>query len=382
MSLLAAPTSNGPKRIRPYTFAPTHVCWGLDNRTVLARCIVEPGSMANRVEFRSAGADANPYLIIAGVLAAGIDGVERSLKPPPMSVGNMYSNPGKHAPLATDLTGAIAAYADSPLAAQLGEFFSKSYVSLALAEVALAAEHSPDPDDVNEWERGPLHRAQLSKWTPSTSLRRASTSRASLTSGSRSCARQLALRGTRMSRRGSGPLPATRMFEAVSKAPDIFSSAIGHSNLWDLETDALEARRSIIDSDAPDHTRLRRLVSKAFTPKNIRSWEQTARDIAAGLLDEFVRRGGGDWVELVGAPLPIQVILSILGVPIEDADYLVELSNYLVEGTGTNRRCPQTPTATRRRFGSCLSVARPVMRSTSTASEWASCVEPSRPTIS
>ncbi|GIT46810.1 MAG: hypothetical protein Ct9H300mP12_13950 [Acidimicrobiales bacterium] len=38
---------------------PTHVHWGLDNRTVLARCIVEDGSTANRVEFRSAGADAN-----------------------------------------------------------------------------------------------------------------------------------------------------------------------------------------------------------------------------------------------------------------------------------------------------------------------------------
>jgi len=41
MTLIGAPTSNGPRRIRPYTFAPTHVTWGLDNRTVLARCIAE-----------------------------------------------------------------------------------------------------------------------------------------------------------------------------------------------------------------------------------------------------------------------------------------------------------------------------------------------------
>lgn len=120
----------------------------------------------------------------------------------------------------------------------------------------------------------------------------------------------------------------------VSLAPKVFSSAIGHTNLWDLEADALHARRSIIDSDAPDHTRLRRLVSKAFTPRNIALWEDTTRAIAAELLDEFVERGGGDWVDLVAAPLPIRVILSVLGVPMSDADFLVELSNYLVEGTG------------------------------------------------
>ncbi|MGA1438225.1 MAG: cytochrome P450 [Ilumatobacteraceae bacterium] len=119
----------------------------------------------------------------------------------------------------------------------------------------------------------------------------------------------------------------------VSKSPERFSSGMGHTNLWDLEADALEARRSIIDTDAPDHTRLRRLVSAAFTPRNIRRWEDTTRAIAGELLDGFVERGGGDWVELVAAPLPIRVILTILGVPVDDADHLVELSNYLVEGT-------------------------------------------------
>lgn len=133
----------------------------------------------------------------------------------------------------------------------------------------------------------------------------------------------------------SGFWAATRHADvkAVSMAPKVFSSGVGHTNLWDLEADALEARRSIIDTDPPDHTRLRRLVSKAFAPNSIRVWEQTTRAIAAELLDGFVERGGGDFVELVAAPLPIRVILTILGVPVEDADHLVELSNYLVEGT-------------------------------------------------
>ncbi|MDE0067631.1 MAG: glutamine synthetase family protein [Acidimicrobiaceae bacterium] len=155
LTLLGSPTSNGPKRIRPYTFAPTHVHWGLDNRTVLARCITESGSSANRVEFRPAGADANPYLIIAGVLAAGADGVERSLVPPPMSQGDMYTNPGDCTPLPTDLSGAVAAYESSTLAQQLGDMFSRSYASIAAAEVALEAENSEsdDPDHVSQWER-------------------------------------------------------------------------------------------------------------------------------------------------------------------------------------------------------------------------------------
>lgn len=153
MSLLGAPTANGPRRIRPYTFAPTHVHWGLDNRSVLARCIVEAGSSANRVEFRSAGADANPYLLIAGALAAGCDGIERGLELGAMSVGDMYADPGDCTALATDLTGVLAAYEGSALASMLGDTFSRSFASLSREEERLAAEHNPDPDDVNDWER-------------------------------------------------------------------------------------------------------------------------------------------------------------------------------------------------------------------------------------
>lgn len=126
----------------------------------------------------------------------------------------------------------------------------------------------------------------------------------------------------------------------VSKTPAVFSSAVAHTNLWDLEADALEARRSLIDTDAPDHTRLRRLVARSFTPLNVRRWEDTIRAIAVELLDDFVAMGGGDWVEHVAAPLPIRAILTMLGVPVEDADYLVELSNFLVEGTGDTQSIP------------------------------------------
>lgn len=128
--------------------------------------------------------------------------------------------------------------------------------------------------------------------------------------------------------------------KTVSKDGKVFSSAVGMTNLWDLEADAIEARRSLIDSDAPDHTRLRRLVARAFTPKNIRRWEDTVRAITVDLLDAYLAKGEGDFVAEVAAPLPIRVILTMLGVPVEDAGYLVELSNFMVEGTGDTQSIP------------------------------------------
>ena len=120
----------------------------------------------------------------------------------------------------------------------------------------------------------------------------------------------------------------------VSRNPGVFSSGIGHTNLWDLEADALAARRSLIDTDDPAHTRLRRLVSRRFTPRAVRGFTEATTEIAVELLDRFVASGGGDWVRHVAAPLPIRVIMLILGVPDADAEYLTELSDHLVEGTG------------------------------------------------
>ena len=66
----------------------------------------------------------------------------------------------------------------------------------------------------------------------------------------------------------------------VSKRHTEFSTAAGFVMLEDLEPDAMEARRSMIESDPPEHTRLRRLVSPLFTPRAIREWEGRARAVA------------------------------------------------------------------------------------------------------
>ena len=154
LSLLGSPVPNGYKRVRPYTFAPTHVHWGLDNRSVMCRLTVGAGS-ANRVEYRAPGSDANPYLMIAGLLAAGADGLERGADPGPMSVGDKYDDPGDAAPLPANAHDGIAAYEGSALAAALGEEFSTNFVLMAKAELEKFADAGCDPvgDNVSDWER-------------------------------------------------------------------------------------------------------------------------------------------------------------------------------------------------------------------------------------
>ena len=83
-----APTVNSYKRYRAGTFAPTRIAWSVDNRTVGFRVVGRGPSL--RVECRIPGADANPYLAYAALLAAGLDGIERCLEPEPAFVGDAY----------------------------------------------------------------------------------------------------------------------------------------------------------------------------------------------------------------------------------------------------------------------------------------------------
>ncbi|MFI6537441.1 cytochrome P450 [Nonomuraea sp. NPDC050547] len=74
----------------------------------------------------------------------------------------------------------------------------------------------------------------------------------------------------------------------------------------------------MLDVEPPVHTRLRRLVSKAFTPRMVESLRPRVRAIAGGLVDAFVAKGGGDLLAEVAEPLPVTVIAEMLGIP--DAD--------------------------------------------------------------
>ncbi|MFD7226572.1 cytochrome P450 [Streptomyces sp. NPDC059881] len=78
----------------------------------------------------------------------------------------------------------------------------------------------------------------------------------------------------------------------------------------------------LLDLEAPDHTRIRRLVTKAFTPRTVQELEPTVRRLAAGLVGKLVGNGGGDLLAEVAEPLPVAVIAEMLGIPESDRDPL------------------------------------------------------------
>ncbi|MGR4884297.1 glutamine synthetase family protein [Streptomyces sp. LARHCF249] len=95
-SLLYAPNINSYKRFRPGSFAPTAVAWGVDNRTCALRVVGHGRSM--RFENRLPGGDVNPYLAVAGLVAAGIYGIENRLELPEVCTGNAYTADYAHVP--------------------------------------------------------------------------------------------------------------------------------------------------------------------------------------------------------------------------------------------------------------------------------------------
>jgi cytochrome P450 len=81
-------------------------------------------------------------------------------------------------------------------------------------------------------------------------------------------------------------------------------------------------RNGMLDREPPDHTRLRRLVSKAFTPRRTAELRPTVERIANGVVDDLLAAGGGDLIATVAEPLPVTVIAELLGVPEADRHQL------------------------------------------------------------
>ncbi len=77
-------------------------------------------------------------------------------------------------------------------------------------------------------------------------------------------------------------------------------------------------RNGMLDREPPDHTRLRRLVAKAFTPRRVEELRPTVQRMADELVARLVAEGGGDLISVVAEPLPVAVIAELLGVPLAD----------------------------------------------------------------
>ncbi|MFN8019576.1 MAG: glutamine synthetase family protein, partial [Acidimicrobiales bacterium] len=113
LALLFAPTVNSYKRFQPDSWAPTAVAWGLDNRTCGLRLVGH--GQGYRVESRIPGADVNSYLAFAGVIAAGLYGIEHELDPGEAFEGNAYVDPDvEHIP--STLVEAIELFRGSEVA--------------------------------------------------------------------------------------------------------------------------------------------------------------------------------------------------------------------------------------------------------------------------
>jgi glutamine synthetase len=156
--VFAAPTVNGYKRYRPYSFAPDRVCWAVENRGALVRVQGSAGDSGSHVEMRSGEPAANPYLYLAANVAAGMDGVARSLTPPAAVEADPYAAPGA-VMLPTSLSAAVQALeGDAFYRSAFGDTLIDYLLLMKRAEFAryeawLADAGLKDSaDEVTEWE--------------------------------------------------------------------------------------------------------------------------------------------------------------------------------------------------------------------------------------
>ncbi|OIJ92681.1 glutamine synthetase family protein [Streptomyces colonosanans] len=145
LAALANPTVNSYKRFGPDTLAPWLIDWGLDNRSAMVRIPPERGSGA-RIELRLGDAGANPYLLIAGTIAAALLGVQAGQEPPAPLEGYGYDT-ARASLLPMNLPAALDALeADTALTKVLGKDFTASFLTYKRDEVERFERH------VTDWE--------------------------------------------------------------------------------------------------------------------------------------------------------------------------------------------------------------------------------------
>jgi cytochrome P450 len=115
----------------------------------------------------------------------------------------------------------------------------------------------------------------------------------------------------------------------ISRDPGTFRSGDG-VQFADAPPEMLEASQSFLAMDAPRHSKLRGLVSAAFTPRQVARIEAGIRVNAERIIAEAATTGGGDFVELIAKQLPLQTISDMLGVPPADRERVMEAADTLI----------------------------------------------------
>ena len=115
----------------------------------------------------------------------------------------------------------------------------------------------------------------------------------------------------------------------VSRHPDVFCSGQG-TNIPDLPQEINEFMGSMINMDAPRHTRLRMIVNRSFTPRMVARIDEDVRVKARNIVARVADRGACDVVSDVAAPLPLEIICEMMGIPRESWGRILELTNVIL----------------------------------------------------
>lgn len=163
MSAILTPSINSYKRLIPGYEAPVFTCWGRHNRSAMIRIPPPRGTgVKYTIEYRSVDAQTNPYLCFALLLAAGLDGIERELAPPPTIEENVYDMPAEEREaqgieaLPTNLNEAIdAMQEDAFIQDVLGDQAFKAFVKNLRRQWKAYTDTVDDPEteEVTKWER-------------------------------------------------------------------------------------------------------------------------------------------------------------------------------------------------------------------------------------
>ncbi len=138
--------------------------------------------------------------------------------------------------------------------------------------------------------------------------------------------------------RGYGPFPAGPGYYALSRhrdvleasrAPELFCSGKG-SNIGDMPEPFLEFFGSMINMDDPRHSRLRRIVSRGFTPKHLQSVMDSVEVRAKEIVDRLLDKGRCDFVTDVAAALPLAIICDMMGIPESQYEFVFDRTNIIL----------------------------------------------------
>jgi cytochrome P450 len=139
---------------------------------------------------------------------------------------------------------------------------------------------------------------------------------------------------TPFSVKGPGFYALVRHADVVeaSRNPEVFCSGKGATSIPDTPAEFNEYFGSMINMDDPRHARLRRIVSRAFTPRMIARFEDDVRRAATVVVDDLLSTGPCDFVRHVAARLPLKIICDMMGIPDDRFDMVLATSNTILSG--------------------------------------------------